>query len=260
MSAVAVVMPGFGHRMHQHSSLALYLLVNGISVVRFDSLDHLGLSDGDIEDFTLSTALQGVRTVLDFARDEFPAHGMTLVATSLSARVALRAFADCEFLAGLATVSGVVDVARTLECALGVDYSRVAEDQLPPKIRFEGSEVRAAPFYADARASAWDSLASSVADIAGITRPARLYLGADDAWISLPDVQHLAATIDAVDVVTIAGCGHDIGRNAQASRWMLRDVVAFCGRSDGLHQVREPSFSAMLETGLQERRKQRARA
>ena len=52
---VVLVAPGFARRMRHMAPVALYLASAGFKVYRCDYLDHVGLSDGEIYDFTMTT-------------------------------------------------------------------------------------------------------------------------------------------------------------------------------------------------------------
>ena len=56
--ALALLPPGYERRIHHYSVFARALADNGYLVVRFDLSNHVGLSDGHIADFSM-TSLEG---------------------------------------------------------------------------------------------------------------------------------------------------------------------------------------------------------
>lgn len=65
---IVVMAPGFGQRMRSSGVLALMLVYNGATVYRFDALDHVGISDGEIVDYSVTELMQALTAVVDNVR------------------------------------------------------------------------------------------------------------------------------------------------------------------------------------------------
>lgn len=259
-----VLCSAFGRRMHQHSTLASYLQANGVSVVRYDSLNHVGLSGGDPLDYTLSDGLVSLRAALQAARDTLPDCKLGIVATSLNARLALQAMADEEDVEFLVAISGVVNVTFTLAQALGTDYAGWDADKIPDTVEFEGQVFRGHGFYVDYHEANWGGVQSTVELLKDIKGRAVWYVGERDGWIAADDVAACAhaAPADAFLTIMLNGCGHDIGRNPQLARQVLKDVVCrsleLAGTPGNVREnVAEPDHGTLMRAALDERRQQR---
>jgi Acyl transferase len=104
-----------GMPLRQTLRPAAHLLVNGFTVIRFDPTNSVGLSDGDIADFTLTGLLDDLRLVASWAADAFAVSGIGVFAVSLSGRAALRAAAaEAGLLRIVGSVACVADVRATL--------------------------------------------------------------------------------------------------------------------------------------------------
>ncbi|PWT93627.1 MAG: hypothetical protein C5B54_01565 [Acidobacteria bacterium] len=259
-AAVAILVPGFGRRMHQHSALCRYLAANGIGVVRFDSLDHIGLSDGEISDYTLSGGLRSLEAAVAVARDVFPAASYSLVATSLTSRIALRYFQRDRTMGRLIAMSGIVNVRKTLAHVLAEDYSTWVESDLPEKAIFESQSIKMLPLYRDGHGHDWFTLGTTLREIAALSAPAHWFVGRDDDWIDRQDIEACAAAHPEQFLLTwLNSCGHDIGRNASAARAMMRRIVLLCLNDPrfGEDDIIEPGYNDLLQIALKERRIQR---
>lgn len=259
-----VVCSAFGRRMHQHSILASYLQANGVSVVRYDALNHVGMSSGDPLDYTLSDGLVSLGVVLQAARDAFPDYRLGIVATSLNARVALQAMAGDKAVSFLVAISGVVDVTFTVGEALGTDYFAWDADKLPETVEFEGQTIRTLAFYWDYHRANWGGVRSTVELLRTLERRVVWYHGERDNWIA---AEHVAACAEAAPnnafvPIVLKGCGHDIGRNPAIARQVLKEVVCrsleLAGTTGSVPEhVREPEHAVLMRAALDERRQQR---
>lgn len=252
---LAILMPGFGNRMHQHSSLACQLVANGITVVRFDYLNHVGISDGNIDQFTISDASTSLDATLDYIFSTFKPESVSLISTSLSARIGLRRFASDTRLSRFIAIAGVINLRRTLHHVLGEDYSLYAEEALPEFVVVDGQFVRAKSFYRDAFEGNW--LATADTEMAGVNRPVKWFVGSADKWVDLQEVRASAKlnSDQCINVTELTHSGHDIGRNSTIARTLSTEVTKFCL---GLNcTVVEPSYSELLASALDERRRQR---
>ena len=259
-SPVAVLVVGFGRRMHQYSGLCQYLTANGVAVVRFDSLNHLGLSDGEMLAYTLSDGFVSMEVALVVTRKLFGRRPTTLIATSMSARLALRRFHQDGDLDRLITMSGVVNLRTTLSRVFEEDYTACSEEELPPHVVFETNHIGAKAFIRDGHEHDWFSGTTAAAEIAGLTREAFYFIGTDDDWVDLSEVEKYGAANAGkrVHVTPLMRCGHEIGRNASISRSLIRQVARLCSfRENNDEEFVEPTYTDTLGVSLKERRIQR---
>lgn len=87
---LVLLSPGYGTTQHAYVALAYTLAVCGLQVLRYDHSRHIGLSDGDPTQTTLTSLEDDLDTILIFAQREFPELPLTLLAPDLLGRIALR--------------------------------------------------------------------------------------------------------------------------------------------------------------------------
>jgi acyl transferase len=261
-SPIVVLAPGFGRRMHAQAGLALYLAANGFRVIRYDPVDHPGLSDGDVLNFTMSTGLQSLERTLEYASNLAGRRSLGIVASSLSGRLAVSVGARHrpDFLLLLAPV---IALQETLQEVFGADYAARPREKLPPRVMFEGHEIDTARFYDDAHRHGWFQVAPVAAALGGGDMPITIFSSADDNWVSFSDLKRLCPEreIPSRCVVEIRGVGHDFSRNQDTARQVLRQLVSWSHRfaQSAEGPLVEPSFSDLVGASLRERRLQRDR-
>ncbi|QOJ36568.1 MAG: methyltransferase domain-containing protein [Nitrospira sp.] len=87
---MVVLSPGYGHTQQAYVRFAYYLASQGIQVLRYDHSRHIGLSDGDPAHTTYASLEDDLDAVLAFAHDKWPDAPLTLLASDLSAGIAVR--------------------------------------------------------------------------------------------------------------------------------------------------------------------------
>ena len=113
-----VVAPPFGMQMRKGAAIALYFLLNGYDVVRYDPTNHFGVSDGDILDLLPSALADDLRLVVDRAVAEARGPAVCLFSTSISTRLTFAMLARAEITpTAVGAISAVVDMARTIGIA-----------------------------------------------------------------------------------------------------------------------------------------------
>ncbi|WP_165966716.1 acyl-CoA reductase [Actinomadura sp. 7K507] len=210
---VVVISPGMARQMRHLGPVALYLARNGAVVYGYDQLGHPGLGEGDPERFTLGAACEGLETVLDFVTSAEDVARVSLVAASISARVAFRVAATGP--AVLDRIVGVVNLRRSAREVFGPDYAAMAESDLPDRLRFEQWEIDPRPLWREQRAEDWASLGAAVAGLREVTVLVVNFVAARDGWVAPDDAQRAFAEGAAGPrlIVEIPYAEHDLGRN-----------------------------------------------
>lgn len=112
---VVIISPGYGETKKEYVTLAYYFACNGFHVLRYDHTNHVGESEGDIVDATLTSMDQDLACVTDYAKRAWPTSSVAVVTTSLAGRVALKLVARSPQIDLLILITGVVDVQATLQ-------------------------------------------------------------------------------------------------------------------------------------------------
>lgn len=255
-----VIAGGFARAMHHFSPLATYLAHNGHRTLRFDFLDHVGLSDGDMLEFTLSGALRTCQSALDWARAQFGVEKVGWLATSLSARIVWQCVAEAGAAAYVISAVGVVHVQETLTRTFGVDYMGMTEDQLPAIVEFERKGIESARFWRDAHSGHWLTLADTIACLKRIQVPLVNFAATDDSWVDHESVRRAFAESAGAprDIYELLGSTHEFAKNLSVARDFGLRSVALATRLAGLPEVApaEPGFEELTSWALHDRQLQ----
>lgn len=225
---VAILIPGFMRRMRHVGAFARYLTDNGFVVYRFDHVDHVGLSEGEIGDFTIGGMYDGLRVVHDHVLRAAQVEQAVLIPFSLAARPALRLAAETGGIAGIVGVVGVVDTVYTLNQVFGHDYSTVPPDRFgeDETVEFEGKLIGRRRFTGDWHSGRWAAVDETAKDVAASSCPIVNYCGVSDEWVSVDQVRTvLSAGGSRCRVVELPYVEHELSRNAVAAQTILREVT-----------------------------------
>jgi SAM-dependent methyltransferase len=87
---LVVISPGFAATKSDYLGLSYLLAANGFRVLRYDPLDHVGDSAGEVHRATLGGMAEDLRAVMSYARSAWGQTRIALAAFDLSARCALK--------------------------------------------------------------------------------------------------------------------------------------------------------------------------
>jgi acyl transferase len=256
-----VIGAGFARRMHHFSAIASYAAHNGFFVSRYDPINHVGLSDGQMWDFTLSDSLESLRTAVNETCRMTGAEKVAVVATSLTARIAFQLASQSDKVALVVSAVGVVNVRETLKCVFGDDHSAYDPETMDGYVDFEGKHIERKNFSRDARAHDWWSVSGTVSALRQATQPTIAFIGTHDEWVRPADVEYVFSEGSGGPrkLLTLERATHDFSKNAAVARTfvmrMLTEVADTCGTP---FAPTEPRFEELMEQSLLERRIQRA--
>lgn len=111
---VLIISPGYGQSKIDYLALAYVFALNGFRVLRYDPAHTLGLSEGPPHLITLRGMHQDLATVMEFVREAWPTAQISVLTSDLSARTALKFFANNEGADHLLLLNPVLDVSDTL--------------------------------------------------------------------------------------------------------------------------------------------------
>ncbi len=118
---IVIIIPGYGRTQTDYLPLAFYLAANRFRVLRYDHTNHMGLSDGEIVETSLSYMQTDLQSLLLFARTTWPTVDITLIAEDVAARVALKTMALSSTANRLFLVNPVLDINASLFSTYGQD-------------------------------------------------------------------------------------------------------------------------------------------
>ncbi len=262
-----IVTPKFGESKKNNLQLAYQLAANGLRVLRFDHTNHVGESDGEIEAYTFSGAVDDILSAIDYLEFQWRVDKVQLVSNSLSARCALRVAAVDARVSRLVTMVGVVNFQRTAH----VVYQR---DMVTEYLRGEmqgisdilGHQVNVDQFLQDCIDANMHDLSGSLEDV----RKARcdiFFFSADrDVWVDLDEVRELCRASDLMTVSKIEGAMHELRENPKAAEAAALSLVYVCkvghlpDAGSGQVKVRVPDKKMLFAQNKIERDRLRAAA
>jgi PAS domain S-box-containing protein len=262
---VLILSPGYGETKKEYVSLAYHLAANGFHVLRYDHTRHVGESDGEMRDSTLSRMKDDLLTVLDYAARTWPANPAAVVATSLAGRVAIKVASQDDRIRLLVLIAGVVDVQETLRSVHRQDYveSRLRGAALG-LMNVLGFNIDADAWVDDAAKEGYVDLRSTVRDAERMTAPLVLFTGEHDAWVRLESAKAVLAALPsaAKHLIVIPEGLHRLQENPRKARSVYRQLIAYCLEClSPLAPTRDAVLAPAREIGIQSRiERERARA
>ncbi|MCI0489497.1 MAG: hypothetical protein L0229_23135 [Blastocatellia bacterium] len=241
---VVLIAPPYAKTIRDMFFVSLYLVLNGFRTVRYDSANHIGVSDGDVFDFTLSSAQQDLIAFIDALRHQYPDAPPAVFSSSLSARVAFRALASSDEVCVQASLVGVVHVQDTLHRVLGHDFvDDLLKGRAIPDIRdVLGYEVGRG-FIEDVVDAGWYSRESTQQDLVSCRFPIIHICTERDDWAQLQDIEVAFSgngSLAPRELYMIPGSSHHLEKNPSAARLALVQAIASLKRYTAGEQV-EPS-------------------
>jgi SAM-dependent methyltransferase len=117
---ILVVSPGYGQTARDYVALSLYLAHHRLRVLRYDHSNHLGMSDGELQNTTLRGMQTDLIKVLEYVHHTWPSARIVVLAGDLAARSALK-MAVQQPVDLLFLLNPVIDVGHLLMAVHGHD-------------------------------------------------------------------------------------------------------------------------------------------
>jgi acyl transferase len=251
--------------MRHTAVIARQLADNGFVVYRSDLRNHVGLSDGDIEQFTMTQALDGVRVVAEKVMEVEKNEQVLIVAASLSFRLAVRMAAIDKNVSGLIGLVGVVDTRHTLSQAFNDDFFARARGDWPVYAEFERYQIASATFGPDCVDQGWLELADCIHELERIQCGIVNFCGGNDKWVRIDDIRTAFSSNQGARriVVEMPDVEHELAKNPVAVNELLRDITRYAlevgaGYRNQENEVVDLSFDAMAAQTIFERRQEAA--
>jgi Acyl transferase len=259
---LVIIVPPYAKTMREVLVTALYLTCNGFRTWRFDLSNHLGSSDGQMFDFTLSSAIEDINAIITAARNLYGKIPLGIVSSSLGSRVALRALKERNDIDALLSLVGVVNVKHTLFSILGEDLvqDRLMNCLVPGSREVLGYWI-STNFIDDVVDEGLYSLQSTSQDVSGCRFPITNISAELDAWTLLGEAEQVfsaKASGPLREMYVLPAVSHKLENNPTAARNALRRTV----RALKQHLVNEevqdedvrcPTFIDIVEKNRQER-------
>ena len=253
-----ILAPRYGETKKNSLQLAYTLVVNGFKVLRFDQSNHIGESDGTMDQFTLSGAADDIVAAVRYVDSFCEPEEIALVALSLSCRRGLRACAMEPRISRLINVVGMVDMDSTLQAIYKRDFfgelSSGAEWRM---VDILGFEIDGKHFHDDLLESDMKTLSGTLKDAAEVKIPV-LHLSAEnDRWVLYSDVEQVIAKCANGRILKVPDVGHEINENTQALQFVFQQLILFCAEGLDLagRELRQPDKRTLIAQNKIERQR-----
>ncbi len=169
---IVIVSPGFGETAANYTSFSRYAARHRFRVLRYDHTNHVGLSEGELQNTTLRGMQTDLAKVVDYVRNTWPTAPIAIVAHDLSARAALKMAAQTDPFDLLVLVNPVLDVKAQLATVHGHDLGSDYQYGLRRGIaNLLGLNINVDAFVGDLTAGRLTDLQSSIEDIRLLQTP-----------------------------------------------------------------------------------------
>jgi alpha-beta hydrolase superfamily lysophospholipase len=118
---VVIIAPGYGQTALDAMILAYYLAHYRLRILRYNHTNHVGLSDGELQQTTLRSMQADLLKVVEFVQHTWPAAPLIVMASDMTARVALKMAVQSRPLDLLLLINQVVDIQAMLMTVHGHD-------------------------------------------------------------------------------------------------------------------------------------------
>ncbi|HEU4684660.1 MAG TPA: PilZ domain-containing protein [Nitrospira sp.] len=187
---VLIISPGYGQTARDYVEFSRYLAHHRLRILRYDHSNHIGMSDGELQNTTLRGMQTDLAKVVEFVQHTWPAARIVVLASDLAARAALK-MAVHHPVDLLLLVNPVIDVGDLLLKVHGHDLVADYRYGLRRGIsNLLGLNVNLDQFVGDIVAGRLTDLASTLEDIRLLRTPL--------AIISSP--QHSSSPLPASDL------------------------------------------------------------
>lgn len=229
-SPFVIISPGYAETKRDYISTSYYLAINGFSVLRYDCLNHLGESDGEIIDFTLLDMEDSMRAAINYLEGKFGATKLGLVASSLSGRAAFKVAPTEKRISYIISLTSVVDLKTTVSSVYKEDLiTGYKKGNRWGVIDMLGFEVKD-DFLKAAINNCYEDLDSTINDVGKIDAPVYYLVAGDDVWIKYDDVacvyKHTRNTKSKF--VKIPNALHQIQENPRLAKLAILNIVEAC--------------------------------
>lgn len=246
-----VIVPPYAMSAHGYFLFQDYLTWNGFTVYRFDGINNVGLSSGEVINYTLGQAWRDLGYVIEAFFPTSSSDSLVLLSQSLSFPIAVRRARRDERVKAVVSLLGAVSVRDTVERVLKSSLEPYFSD-LPdaaPRQRIFGHEVNAMQFVASMIDEGYVDANDVYADVNMLTQPLYLVSSEADEYVDFRDVLALRSDAEKNGAfVALADMGHMIGRSVESAKLLARLSVELTLKAYGIaEQLESPILTESIE-------------
>lgn len=251
-----ILAPRYGETKKNSLQLAYTLVANGFKVLRFDQTNHIGESDGNMDQFTLSGAADDILAAVRYVDSFCEPAEISLVALSLSCRSGIRACAQESRISRLINVVGMVDMDKTLQAIYKRDFfGELAAGCDWRMVDILGFEIDGKHFHDDLIKSDMNSLDGALKDAEAVKVPVLHLAAENDMWVHRGDVDQVISKMPDAMLLTVPGVGHEINESTEALQFAFQEIIQFCAEGLGLQPdgIKQPDKKTLIAQNKIER-------
>ncbi len=248
-----LVPSSYSKQIRHYALLSAYLNLHGFDTLRFDLTNHVGFSDGEIRQFSMSSMVDDIKAVVTAEAGS----SVSIVAFSLAARAAIRVWSELGCAEQLVLVMPVVNPRSTLLKATGTDvFAATFLDRLRA-----GKGVLDVMGYAvgwefgrDGLASRLAELADTAEDLDAVAAPIATIFGGADEWVLADEVTGVLRPdqFPGRTTVLIEEASHDLAHNPPVVRMLVEAMLRVL--DPAIARVEHMSFDDVVAVAKRERR------
>lgn len=227
-----IISHGYGETKRDYISTSYYLASNDFIVLRYDCLNHLGESDGDVINFVLTDMEFSLRNVINYVEHQFKLEDIGVISSSLSSRTAFRVATENNKIKYIIALTSVVDLSSTLMMLYKEDLiSEYKNGMRWGVLDILGFELRD-DFLKDVIENNYTDLSSTLCDVREADAPICYLAAGDDAWIKYGDVKLACENTKNKEsvLISIPGALHQIQENPKLAKEAILRIVESCSR------------------------------
>jgi PAS domain S-box-containing protein len=169
---IVIIAPGYGQTALDTITLSYYLAHHRLRILRYDHTNHLGLSDGELEQTALRSMQADLLKVVEFVQQTWPTAPLIVMASDLTARVALKMAVQSRPIDLLLLINPIVDIQAMLMTVHGHDLVADHQHGLRRGIaNLLGLNINVDRFVGDVVAGHFTDLASTITDLRLLRSP-----------------------------------------------------------------------------------------
>lgn len=170
--ATIIIAPGYGQTALDYAAFSYYLAEHRFRILRYDPTNHIGNSEGELQQTTLRSMQHDLAKVIEFVRHTWPQAPVLVIASDLAARAALKTAVQTRPLDLLLLINPSIDVGSLLMSVHGHDL--IADHQFGLRrgiCNLLGLNVNVDQFVGDLIAGHFADLESTLEDLRLLRAP-----------------------------------------------------------------------------------------
>jgi len=222
-----ILLSPFGENSHSLLLIAWYLWQNNFNVIRFDGVNNVGLSSGNIKNFTLSQVANDLDRTLNELEDEI---ATIVIAFSINAPVAIKSLAADDRIDKVISVVGVVDMTESTEAVIegSISCYKNRDKNSDPLVKVFGHDIDIQTYVDDMLEHGYENASDTLSDIAQCNKPINFIIGDKDEYVSFSTFNRCIEHInERSNVKVYPGAGHELNKSLALVRRLATDIVAF---------------------------------